>query len=266
MKYFSKDNQYVNVECQNCGRVLKIPHRKCITVLGGLSVTPAVICQCGTVSSFIEDKSSDYQKNTGRTRIKNDHHMPELIDIIERFLPLNKWNFKTSAQYICYSDKWNSVLIAQDYYGSGDPFVLYDSEKCRIRLHCSWSSREYERSIEITYGRLGVPDDTDTLLRYTDQRNYHLYWHSVYLPLYFLDGLSPQEAKNAKHPLFIDEFEQSDMAKSIKHYLDRDLALDASIWETYGQRLFDIFDIRNKDLWEQYSAFVSEYWKTLQQV
>jgi hypothetical protein len=85
----------------------------------------------------------------------------------------------------------------------------------------------------------------------------------VHLPLYFLDGLSPQEAKNTKHPRLIKEFEQSDLAKSIRSEPEKDVLLQATIWEAYGQRLFDIFDARNKDLWERYSVFVSEYWKTL---
>jgi hypothetical protein len=51
--------------------VLKIPHKKCTAVLGGLSITPAVICQCGINSNFIEDISSDYQKNTGEIERNN---------------------------------------------------------------------------------------------------------------------------------------------------------------------------------------------------
>jgi hypothetical protein len=72
MKYFSQDNQYVNAECQNCGRVLKISREKCATILGGLSVNPAVICQCGTTSDFIGDVSSDYRKSTGGTKTSSD--------------------------------------------------------------------------------------------------------------------------------------------------------------------------------------------------
>jgi hypothetical protein len=261
MKYFSHSNQQINAECQNCGRVLKVPHEKCIAVLGGFSVTPAVICKCGTVSNFIEDRLSNYQKNMGRTRKKNDHHLPELIDLIERFLPLNKWGFRMSAQCVIYSGKLNSVLIAENYYGLGYPIVFYDSEKCRIQVEYAWSSREYERSIHIQYGRLETPDDAKTLLSNAQKTDYHILWHSVFCALDFLDGLSPQEAKKAKHPRLLSEFERSDVAKGIKSEPEKDALFHATIWETYGQRLFDIFDTQNKDLWEHYSMFVNEFFR-----
>ena len=192
--------------------------------------------------------------------------MRELMDFVERFLPLNNWNFNMSAQYVCYSDKLNSVLTAQNYHGLGYPFVFYNSDKCRIKIEYSWSPRGYESSINIQYGRLGLPDDAKMLLTVTNQASYHLYWHSVYPVLYFLDELSPQESKNKKHPQLIADFEQSDKVKNIKSEPEKDILLHATIWEAYGQMLFDIFDAQNKDLWERYSTFVRQYWKTLPQV
>jgi hypothetical protein len=100
----------------------------------------------------------------------------------------------------------------------------------------------------------------------TKRENIHHYWHGIVTLLKFLDGLSPQEAKNTELPKLFQEFEQSDIAKNIKYMPEKDLVFAASIWETYGQRLFDIFDARNKDLWEQYSVFVSEYEKILPQI
>lgn len=265
MKYFSQDHQYVNAECQNCGRVLKIPHRKCVPVSGGLSITPAVLCECGTTSDFVGGVSLDYWKITGGTRIENDHHMFELIELIDRFLPLNQRDFKMSAQYINYlnydSNYWNSVWSAQNYQGLGYPIIFYDSEKCRIRVFYEVAGRRDDHTIMIHYGRPEVPDTANILLTNTNQENYHLYWHSVRPLLYFLDGLLPQEAKNAKHPRLIMEFEQSDLAKGTRYEPEKNLLLHATIWESYGQRLFDVFDNRNKDLWEQYSTFVQEYWK-----
>lgn len=68
MKYFSQDNQHINAECKNCGRVLKIPQEKCFSVLGGFSISPAVVCQCGTTSDYIDNVPADYQKSTGGTK------------------------------------------------------------------------------------------------------------------------------------------------------------------------------------------------------
>lgn len=266
MKYFSQDHQYVNAECQNCGRVFRIPHNKCVAAVGGLSLTSAVQCKCGTTSDLIEGASLDYWKITGGKRIENDHHLFELIELIDRLLPLAQWNFKMSAHYIYYSNTWNSVLSAQNYRGLGYPIVFYDSEQYRIKVEYLWSSREYERTINIKYGRLEVPDTASALLTGVNQENYHIYWHSVRNPLYFLDRLSPQEARNAKDPRLIREFEQSDLVQAIKSEPEKDLLLHTAIWKTCGQRLFDIFDARNKGLWERYSTFVQEYWKALTHV
>ncbi|MFT3890783.1 MAG: hypothetical protein QM730_04045 [Anaerolineales bacterium] len=266
MKYFSQDHQYINAECQNCGRVFKVPHNKCVAAIGGLSITPAVQCKCGTTFDLIEGASLDYWKITGGIRVENDHHLFELIELLDRLLPLTQWDFRMSAHYIYYSNKWDSVLSAENYHGLGYPIVFYDSEKCRLRVDYSWSSREYERTINIKYGRLEVPDTANSLLTSTNPGNYHLYWHSVRVPLYFLDGLSPQEARNAKDPGLIKEFEQSAIVQGIKSEPEKDTLLHATIWETYALRLFDIFDARHKDLWEQYSTFVHDYWKALPRV
>ena len=266
MKYFSQDHQYINAECQNCGRVFKIPHNQCLLAVGGLSVTPSVQCKCGTTSDLIEGASLDYWKITGGIGVENDHHMFELIELLDRLLPLTQWNFRMSAHYIYYSNKWNSVLNTQNYSGLGYPIVFYDSEKCRIKVDYSWSPREYERMINIKYGRLEAPDTASTVLTGISQENYHLYWHSVRLPIYFLDGLSPQEARSAQNPRSIQEFEQSNVAQGISSGPANDILLHATIWKTYDQRLFDIFDVHNKDLWAQYSTFVQAYWKALPHV
>ena len=176
------------------------------------------------------------------------YRMQEAIKLVERLLPLKKWGFKQSTQL---------------FYNI-HPIVIYVSKSCRIRAMYSASSRRIEDSISIHYGKLEVPDLAQIVLE-NDPENYHLLWHSVRLPLYFLDGLSPQEARNAKDPSLIKEFEQSDLVRDIQYQPEKDLALHATIWETYGQKLFGIFDGGSKTLWERYSSFVSEYWKTLPQ-
>lgn len=35
--------------------------------------------------------------------------------------------------------------------------------------------------------------------------------------------------------------------------------MHASFWEHYGQRLFELFDLRRPDLWDEYTRFVVEY-------
>jgi hypothetical protein len=173
-------------------------------------------------------------------------HMQEAINLIECFLPLKQWNFKQSAQFV--TAKYVSA-------------VIYDSESCRIKIRYeSIPGRGYERYFSIHYGRLGARGGV--LPRGTKRENYHLYWHNIYYSLYFLDGLSPREANAQTEPRLIREFKQSELAKEMQNVPEKDLAMEAKIWESYGQQLFDIFDARNQDLWERYSAFVREYWDT----
>ncbi len=34
--------------------------------------------------------------------------------------------------------------------------------------------------------------------------------------------------------------------------------MHAIIWEKYGYRLFELFDLRRPDLWEKYSVFIKQ--------
>ena len=172
--------------------------------------------------------------------------MYKAIELVECFLPLNKWNFKQSAQFFD-----NEI----------HPVIIYDSEKCRIRLFYE-APDNAEHSIYIHYGWLGVSNNAQTI-GWRDRENLHLYWHSIRFPLQFLDGLSPQEAINEKEPRLIRKFSQSEVAKDIKYEPEKILVMHGKIWETYGQRLFELFDIHNKDLWEQYAEFIGEFWETL---
>jgi hypothetical protein len=65
MKFFSEDSQYINAECESCGRILKIPRDKCNTLTPTeLSIAPAVICQCGVVADRIINYEKKVYKST----------------------------------------------------------------------------------------------------------------------------------------------------------------------------------------------------------
>lgn len=175
-----------------------------------------------------------------------DSRMQEIITLVERYLPLNRWGFK-QAVYFFYNKR---------------PIVIYASEKCRIRIdYLAYDPQYLDPNIVIFYGRSEVRDNADILPRHTQVNRYNRFWHGVHSPLYFLDGYSPRQAKAQEQPRLIREFDQSDVAWQIKYTPERDLVLYAKIWETYGQQLFDIFDNRNKDLWKRYCAFEKELWE-----
>ena len=173
------------------------------------------------------------------------YRMREAIELIKRYLPLGKWGFTESSQ---------------SFYNKKHPKITYASEKCRIQLHHNTSGRQEDHIMIIEYGRLDTPDQAGSL-RVVHLDNFHLFWHSVRLPLYFLDGLSPHEAELEKYPHFIQEFKQSKTAREINYWPEENLAKHAAIWEAYGPQLFDLFDSRNESLWKRYSEFVREYRK-----
>lgn len=168
--------------------------------------------------------------------------MNNAIELIERYLPLSKWNFKESIRFFD-----NKIF----------PTIIYDSEKCRIRIYLDVQARHGNHNLVIHYGTLEVPDNAKVLL-VADQSDYHQLWHSIFSALPFLDGLSPQEAITEKHPRFIREFEESEIAKKISYEPEKTLVKHAAIWDTYGLKFFELFDNRLTSQWEKYSAFIRE--------
>ena len=95
-------------------------------------------------------------------------------------------------------------------------------------------------------------------------------WHNISEPVRFLDGLSPLEAAEQtniqkKSPHVIESFEQSEIGKKLLHEYPPKavLVMHATIWEHYGQRLFELFDLRRPDLWDKYRVFVREYYRLI---
>jgi hypothetical protein len=81
----------------------------------------------------------------------------------------------------------------------------------------------------------------------------------------FLDGLSPQEVVDGKgqDPRVIHEFERSALSWVLpnEYRIARaitKLRLHNKIWEHYGQKLFELFDIRKPAVWEKYVQFHNE--------
>jgi hypothetical protein len=121
--------------------------------------------------------------------------------------------------------------------------------------------------ISIDYGRLHAPNE-DLFMVWNGEGC--RCWHSILDPLRFLDGLTPEAAyKQAKVdnqlPLAVRNFRQSKEGKRLlKEYSPKSaIVLQATIWEQYGNRLFELFDLRRPDLWKDYRQFLKEYYGLL---
>lgn len=53
MKYFNEDKEYINAECEKCGRVLKISRNRCSLIGNDYKLSPPVKCPCGDTSDSI---------------------------------------------------------------------------------------------------------------------------------------------------------------------------------------------------------------------
>jgi hypothetical protein len=172
-----------------------------------------------------------------------------LIDLIESSLPLQSWGFSENAR------------LERD----GNLVVIYNSQWCRIMFYV-----EKERNSELLhvfYGRLHALNNS-VLMKWNGEDHYC--WCDYYhfnLALKFLDGYSPEKAFETKRiPLrLIQDYFDSDFAKSIKDLMELNIKLQSVIWEHYGLRFFELFDLRRPDLWEKYLEFLKEYYRPLEE-
>ena len=167
---------------------------------------------------------------------------PWYIDLIEECFKFKEWGFHKH-----YSGSVPNAM----------PIIVYESSQCRIRFtwEISTSYRDPE-FMRIQYGRLHAPNDKDVI----EWNNGKCYcWHDVRLALLFLDGLTPQEANKEGTPVLMRDYYE--IAKN-KGWRSAELQarLHASLWIHYKQRLFDIFDLRSPDVWNQYANYVKEYY------
>ena len=112
--------------------------------------------------------------------------------------------------------------------------------------------------MNINYGRLHAVFD-DLYLLWNGEKCHC--WHSVAYVLHFLDGLSPDEiaGKNYRRPKIMEQFRQSQVGQSLRgrtHQPEWLTRMHAAIWNHYGLRLFEVFDLRRPELWEQYRQFM----------
>ncbi len=169
------------------------------------------------------------------------------IDCVEEDLSPEKWGFN------------KNIRLPNDSQGLT---VIYGSELCRIKFVLGGSYYGPVFASFVYYGRLHAPDDK----QYIKQGNEICrYWHAdvIRLMLPFLEGMSPKQLGEGPNEIF----QTLERALNIEHpstdEIEYPLKLHAAVWERYGKKLFEIFDMRNPELWEKYCNFSNEYWKAL---
>jgi len=167
-------------------------------------------------------------------------------------LDLNLWGFQKS-----YSK-----------FSPGQLGIIFNSEWCRVNFYYRHGHYMVKApkidEFSITYGRLHAPDEEAHIIWQGQKCNC---WHNNRLVLFFLDGFTPQEVvlreeEGGWHNDVEAEFRQSGVGKHlIENKLRAEIWIqtEAVIWRHYGQRLFEIFDLRRSELWDEFTKFHVEY-------
>jgi hypothetical protein len=175
-----------------------------------------------------------------------------VVSMVENNLDVKHWNFNlTFTKFV----KMNSIKI------------VYRSNECQIKFLFSRQCLPQYDELTILYGRLHAPNEDPFMMWEGQECNC---WHNVLDPLRFLDGLTPHEAMEQvkvlkQLPVVVRGFRESDIGKKLlAEYPPKSaIALQSVLWKHYGQRLFDLFDLRKPDLWQGYQKFLREYYELL---
>jgi hypothetical protein len=188
----------------------------------------------------------DQYKNTNiPEKYRINDPLNYLSTIAEKILPLMKWNFTESSR------RFKST-----------PNIVYVSDVCKVMVKLQPWEPGAGFSLDILYGRSHAPDDTQILIK-NEQKCYC--WHRIYgmgFVLNYLDNISPEKCANSyDSPAIIDKIKKQnwwnvDDRKMMKPELS--LRMEAEIWEYYGCRLFDLFDLNRPDLWEEYQSYMTQ--------
>ena len=166
----------------------------------------------------------------------------ECIHVVQHSIDFEKWGFQQISIWQMYE------------YPHERPQIIYDSEWCRVKVSFRSYGEMHDQSdvLSILYGRSHAADKENTILW---NGELHHCWHPVSLALCFLDNMSPEDTAKIlwNHPLMVEyKTSHSGSQPSVE------AGMHAMIWEHYGQRLFELFDLRWPNLWEKYSEFIKQ--------
>lgn len=150
------------------------------------------------------------------------------------------------------------ILSARNFresYRSTEPAkLIYDSASCRISLVWVGWEPGSGNTMHIFYGRHHAPNE-DTTIIWNGEECYC--WHDIPYILHFLDGLMPGEAVRLKYSHAItDPFYENELSQKYGSQPEWLSHMHVAIWQYYGQRFFNLFDLRQPELWAQYQQFL----------
>lgn len=170
---------------------------------------------------------------------RNIDPVKEMTRIARGFLDLDLWGFKES------------------YTSSKHGKLVYDSEWCRVKLVWEGWDPLGGNSISIYYGRLHAPNEKAIMI--WNGEDCHC-WHGFEHALHFLDGRTPADiARNDMFHSLTDQFYELEFRQSFHRRQPEWLTrMNAAVWRQYDKQFFELFDLRQPDLWKRYRHFLKE--------
>jgi len=167
----------------------------------------------------------------------------EMLELIINSSSLATWGFQESFRS-------NTAVDKQ---------LIYDSEWCRIKFVWGGWDALTGNTISIYYGRLHAPNESPTLSCIGEECHA---WHRFEHALHFLDGRSITEAVKMNYltPLTSKYFEENLKQRFHRRQPEWLITMHMEVWDYYGERFFELFDLRHPDLWEQYRNFLKEFY------
>ncbi len=172
---------------------------------------------------------------------RNIDPIKEMRRIAQISLNVSSWGFK------------------ETYHSFESREMIFDSQFCRINLIWGGWDQTGGNSIYIRYGRLHALDEKKTMSWNGEECHC---WHDIDHPLNFLDGKLPADVvqRFASHPV-TDPFYDKELRQKFHRRQPEWVAeMHLVIWKHYGDRFFEIFDLRRPDLWEKYQLFLKEFY------
>ena len=214
---------------------------------------------------FLESGAQEYRSATlvGRVQTQTDatgvaqHYVAKNLSKLQSHTNKFQECFSILARHLNFED-WG---FRQSYLQLGKyPTIIYDSECCRVKFafDSSGDQHDHRTFLRVYYGRLHAPNNDSFLLSGEEE---YWCWHDDDFVLHFLDGISPEEAIKEKYnPRAVAQYKNSDLATALYNLSPAEwtAGIRAQVWKEYGQRLFDVFDLRRLDLWDRYKGFVNE--------
>lgn len=212
------------VRCPICNKHIKLDNKNWVVT-------------CSRCKNKIEIGMDD-----GKIVSVRPYNLEIFLDYMKNYLPFEKWGFKKSTQ------------SAKER--------IFDSEFCRVKFELSSFNYYPLYETNIYYGRLHAPNDEQYM---TWNGEKCLCWHSnIYITLPFIEGVSAHQlADDSEYEIWHSLVGNLKVDYPHADYLEYPLRFHAKAWEHYGEKLFSIFDLRNPELWEEYSLYSNEYNKAI---